>query len=324
MDRDRIERHQVWIYLVAIGAGLGVGSQLADPAAAIAEALIWPTLGVLLYVTFLQVPLTSLPAAGSRRFVAAVLVGNFVLIPALVWALTTAAGLPPAVTLGVLLVLLVPCTDWYLSFTHLTGGDTAAAIAVTPLNLLLQLLLLPAYLWLLRGETFAELLVAGTILTIFATIIVAPLAAAFATERLAARHRPVAALHRRSGVLPVPLVAVVVFLIATSQVNQVTAATPLLPALTAVFGAFLTAAVAAGWLLARGLRLSPRRARAAVLSLSTRNSFVVLPLALGLPEPWQPAAVVIVYQSLVELLGLVALVWLIPRTIPDTSPATPD
>lgn len=322
MDRDRIERHQVWIYLAAIGAGLGVGSMLADPVAAIAEALIWPTLGVLLYVTFLQVPLTSLPVAGSRRFLAVVLVGNFVLIPVLVWALTTVAGLPPAVTLGVLLVLLVPCTDWYLSFTHLTGGDIAAAIAVTPLNLLLQLLLLPLYLWLLLGETFTELLVAGTILTTFATIIAAPLLAAFLTERLAARHRTVAALQRRSGVLPVPLVATVVLLIATSQVNQVTAAGPLLPALTVVFGLFLAAAVAAGWLLARGLRLPPRPARAAVLSLGTRNSFVVLPLALGLPEPWQPAAVVIVYQSLVELLGLAALVWLVPRAIPRAIPGT--
>jgi arsenite transporter len=316
VSRDRIERHQVWIYLASVGVGLGLGPRLADPAAATAEALVWPTLGVLLYVTFLQVPLTSLPTAGNRRFLAAVLLGNFVLIPALVWALTAVASLPPAITLGVLLVVLVPCTDWYLSFTHLTGGDTAAAVAVTPLNLLLQLLLLPLYLWLLLGETFAELLVAGTVLTIVATIIVAPLVAAFATARLAARHRTVAAWHRHSSALPVPLVAAVVFLIAASQVNQVAAAAPLLPVLTVVFGLFLVAAVAAGWLLARGLRLPPRRARAAVLSLGTRNSFVVLPLALGLPAPWQPAAVVIVYQSLVELLGLAALVWLIPRVIP--------
>jgi hypothetical protein len=39
----------------------------------------------------------------------------------------------------------------------------------------------------------------------------------------------------------------------------------------------------------------------------------VLPLAL----PWRGAAVVIVYQSLVELLGLAILVWLVPRVMPD-------
>lgn len=322
MTWEQAERHQVWIYLVAIGAGLGLGSHLPDGPATIAEALIWPALAVLLYVTFLQVPLTSLPSAARGRFIAVVLLGNFVLLPALTWALATVAGLPPAATLGVLLVLLVPCTDWYVSFTHLTGGDTAAAIAVTPVNLMLQLLLLPWYLWLFLGHTFAELLVAETILTVFATIIVAPLAAAFATERLAARVRLVGSLQQRSRVLPVPLVAVVVFLVATSQVTQVTAAATLLPRLTLVFALFLVVAAMIGWVLARAFRLRPRPTRAAVLSLSTRNSFIVLPLALGLPEPWQAAAVVIVYQSLIELLGLVALVWLLPRVIGDRRAAS--
>ena len=44
-----------------------------------------------------------------------------------------------------LLVLLVPCTDWFITFTRLGGGDTLRAITVTPLNLLVQLLLLPVY-----------------------------------------------------------------------------------------------------------------------------------------------------------------------------------
>lgn len=47
--------------------------------------------------------------------------------------------------------------------------------------------------------------------------------------------------------------------------------------------------------------------------MGTRNSFVVLPLALLLPAGWEVAAVVIVVQSLVELFGMVAYVWVIPR-----------
>lgn len=41
------------------------------------------------------------------------------------------------------------CTDWFITFTQLGRGNTARTIAVTPLNLLLQLLLLPVYLWLM-------------------------------------------------------------------------------------------------------------------------------------------------------------------------------
>ncbi|MDP3222391.1 MAG: hypothetical protein Q8M96_04570, partial [Rubrivivax sp.] len=47
--------------------------------------------------------------------------------------------------------------------------------------------------------------------------------------------------------------------------------------------------------------------------LGTRNSFVVLPFALSLPAGWELAAVVIVVQSLVELLGMVFFLWWVPR-----------
>ena len=41
---------------------------------------------------------------------------------------------------------LVP--DWFITFSQLGKGD-ARAIAITPLNLVLQLILLPLYLWLM-------------------------------------------------------------------------------------------------------------------------------------------------------------------------------
>ena len=48
-------------------------------------------------------------------------------------------------------VLLVPCPDWFITFSQLGAGNVPRAIAVTPVNLLLQLLLLPVYLWLMLG-----------------------------------------------------------------------------------------------------------------------------------------------------------------------------
>lgn len=317
MNRAQVERAQVWVYLAAIGAGVGLGS-FVDPARAVAERSIWPGLGVLLYVTFLQVPMTSLRTAlRSGRFLVVVLVGNFVLVPLVVWALTTVIPLDQAVLLGVLLVLLVPCTDWYISFTHLSGGDTAAAIAVTPLNLLAQLLLLPVYLWLFLGDTFGEIFVTGRVVTVFMTLIVVPLLAAYLTEQVARRRPRLARVRERSAALPVPLLALVVFLLATSQVEQVTDGIHLLPTLTLVFGSFLIAMVLLGAALAKGVGFRAPSGRAAVLSLVTRNSFVVLPLALALPPRWHIAVVVIVCQSLVELLGLAVLVGLLPRIVPD-------
>lgn len=316
MTRQKLEQHQVWIYLVAILAGLGIGSAAPDAASAF-EAVLWPVLGLLLYATFTQVPLTHLPEAfRDRRFMGAVLAGNFLLIPLLVWALLIFLPPDPAIRLGVLLVLLVPCTDWYITFTHLGGGDSRRAIAATPVNLIVQLCLLPVYLWLFMGNAFLELLAADRIALVFLTLIVLPLVAAWLTERWTERREGGEKLVAQIGWLPVPLLAVVVFLIAGSQVQAVAGALPVLGHVTGLFVAFLIIAVLIGLILSKMLRLPVGSSRALVFSLGTRNSFVVLPLALALAPQWQTATVVIVFQSLVELFGMVAYLWLVQRVVP--------
>jgi arsenite transporter len=82
-------------------------------------------------------------ALRDHRFMGAVLIGNFLLIPLVVWGLLAFLPDDPAIRLGVLVVLLVPCTDWFITFTHLGGGDTRRAIAATPVNLIVQIALLP-------------------------------------------------------------------------------------------------------------------------------------------------------------------------------------
>ncbi|MFJ0716087.1 arsenic resistance protein, partial [Bordetella bronchiseptica] len=64
---------------------------------------------------------------------------------------------------------------------------------------------------------------------------------------------------------------------------------------------FAVIAPAAGWLAARRARLAAPQARAVAFSAGTRNSLVVLPLALAVPGgvPLLPA--LIVAQTLVEL-----------------------
>ncbi|MDP2411403.1 MAG: hypothetical protein Q8M26_14105 [Pseudolabrys sp.] len=87
MTRLQLERHQVWLYLAAILAGLALGS-VAPGVSVTFEALLWPALGLLLYTTFTQVPLTHLPDAfRDGRFMAANILGNFIVVPLAVWGL---------------------------------------------------------------------------------------------------------------------------------------------------------------------------------------------------------------------------------------------
>ncbi|MGY6409796.1 MAG: arsenic resistance protein [Alkalilacustris sp.] len=320
MTRDRLERHQVWVYLAAILLGL-VSGTLAPGAAPALEALLWPALGVLLFVTFTQVPLVHLPrAARDRRFLSALLIGNFILVPLLVWALMLLLPEDPALRLGVLVVLLVPCTDWFITFTHLGRGDAVRATAATPILLLVQIALLPVFLWLFLGEAFVDLLAADRIAVVFVTLILLPLAAAFALERWAEGRTARTALVVRLGWFPVPLLAVVVCLIAASQVAAVQTAAPVLAQVAGVFVTYLIAAACLGAALGRLAGLPAAGQRTLIFSLGTRNSFVVLPLALALGPDWSTVAVVIVVQSLVELFGMAAYLWVVPRFL---VPATP-
>lgn len=315
MTRETLEKNQVFLYFFAILLGLITG--LSNPALGpLAEAALWPVLGALLYATFTQIPLTHVRHAFSDpRFLTAAIAGNFVAVPLVVGGLLLFAPEDPAVRLGILMVLLVPCTDWFIVFTQLGKGDTGHAIAFTPISLLLQMLLLPVYLWAFLGNTLGINLAESDILTAFAALILTPLGAAFLTEQWSERRGSTARLFQALAWLPVPLLAVVVFIIAVSQVNLVVGAIGLLGRLTLLFTAYLLAAAGLARIFATIFRLPAAQGRALAFSFGTRNSFVVLPVALALPPAFEITVVVIVFQSLVELLGMIAYLWWVPQRL---------
>ena len=314
MDRLTLERRQVWLYLSAIITGLLIGS--AWPGVnRLFEALLWPTLMLLLYTTFIQVPLLHLREAFTdHRFLAAALTGNFLILPILAWVLVQWLPPDPALRLGVLLVLFVPCTDWFITFSQLGGGNVARAIAVTPLNLLAQLLLLPVFLWLTLGAELSTALGFSEVWPALVVVLV-PLIAAAVSERWIEAHKQRMILRERLAWWPVPLLALVVFLIAGAQVGAVRGALGQLPVVVPLYALFLLLAALTAKVLASFMRLPTDQGRTLAFSLGTRNSFVVLPFALALPPGWEVAAVVIVVQSLVELFGMVFFLWWVPRKL---------
>ncbi len=320
MDRLTLERRQVGIYLIAITLGMGIG--IALPAVGpVFEALLRPVLVLLLYATFVQVPLLHLREAfADHRFITAILAGNFVIVPLAVWGLLMWLPTDPVLRLGVLLVLLVPCTDWFLTFSQLGRGDVPRAIAVTPINLLLQLLLLPIYLWVMADGAVPTALSLQDLWPAL-LIVLLPLSLAALSERWIEAVPERRALRERLAWWPVPLLAVVVFLITGAQVGAVIKALGLLPTLVPVFVAFLVLAALIAKVLALTMRLPVDQGRTLAFSLGTRNSFVVLPFALTLPAGWDVAAVVIVAQSLVELFGMLFYLWWVPRRLFKTSRA---
>jgi ACR3 family arsenite transporter len=313
LRREDLERWQVFVYAVAIGAGAALGLGAPELGALLTRGL-WPLLAVLLFATFLQVPLTDLHGAiRNRRYLGALLAGNFIAVPLVVWGLSQLLPDSPALRLGFFLVMLVPCTDWFTTFSHLGRGDGRLALASTPVLLLVQMGLLPVFLWLFLGPEATAGMRAGPFLQAFAGIIVLPLAMAFGVER-AARHRPrVAALVQRSAWLPVPLLGLVLLVITAGEIDGMLGALAGLTTVGTMFVAYLVIAPVVALGLSRMFGLTGSSSRTLVFSLGTRNSFVVLPLVLAWPGAGPAAATVVVLQSLVELCGMLAYLAVVPR-----------
>ncbi|MGY2726181.1 arsenic resistance protein [Thermostichus sp. OS-CIW-26] len=104
---------------------------------------------------------------------------NFLWTPIFAWGLGAVflSDLPD-LWVGLLMLMVTPCTDWYLVFTGIAGGNVVLATALLPVNLVLQVLLLPVYLLLLAGdlvELNVEILLSGLFWILFLPLLAAAL-----------------------------------------------------------------------------------------------------------------------------------------------------
>ena len=132
-----LERHQVILYVVAIAGGAVAGG--FTPGSQRVEAAINPAIALLLLATFLAVPFASIgQALKDVRFLVALVLLNFVLVPIVVFALSRFVAHDQALLIGVLLVLLTPCVDYVMVFSALAGAAHERLLAAAPLLMLLR------------------------------------------------------------------------------------------------------------------------------------------------------------------------------------------
>lgn len=320
MDRD-----QVPLYLAALAAGAGLGL-LVPGAAGVLELAISPVLVLLMYLTFLGLPFGSVATAvrDSRFLLTAVLV-NFLVVPVLVFGLSRFVAHEQAVLVGVLFVLLCPCVDYVIVFTGLAGGATERLLAATPVLMAGQVLLLPVYLWLFVGAEAVAAVDLAPFATAFGLIIVLPLVLAALTQRAAASRGWAAALQDSSSGGMVPVMMLTLAVVVGSQIHEAAARLGALIPPALLFVAFAGLMVPIGMVAGRIARLDVPGRRAVVFTGATRNSLVVLPLVLALPAGYELTPLVVVTQTLVELVAMVVFVRLVPRLVPVSllKPAPP-
>ena len=317
------DTHQIVLYLLAIAAGGTVGLVLPQ-VAPILEHSIEPVLVLLLFATFLGVPLIEVGRAfRDVRFLGTVMVANFVVVPLVAWGLSRFVADDRGLLLGVLFVLLTPCIDYVIVFTGLAGGAKERLLAAAPLLMLVQILLLPVFLFLFASGDVLDVIDIGPFVEAFLLLIVLPLAAAALVQAIARRHRVGMIIEEVMAGAMVPLMMATLAVVIGSQIaavgTQVGALTRVIP----IYIAFVIIAVLIGKVAGRVARLEIPATRAVMFSVATRNSLVVLPLALALPAEFSIAPLAVVTQTLIELIAMVVLVRIVPLITRTSTLATP-
>ncbi|WP_406536026.1 arsenic resistance protein [Methanobrevibacter sp.] len=179
---DLIEKLEPIIIFSAVILGLVLSN--IDLIADNTSYLINIFLCLMLYGLFLEVPLNDLKDSFKNiKFTSTSLIINFIWTPLFgyfIGSLFLKGNVD--VLIGFFMLILTPCTDWYLVFTKLAKGDLTLSLSILPINLILQIILLPIYLILFfsSGNTMDYVQLAYSLLI----VIVIPFIAAQTTKFL--------------------------------------------------------------------------------------------------------------------------------------------
>lgn len=164
------------------------------------------TLRMLVGLLFFGVRFNALvQAASNLRFLAIALLANFVLVPLIGYGVASLfLAAHPLFMVGLVIYFMSPCTDWFLGFTRLSGGNVALGTALIPINMVMQLLLYPLYLqWFTQHVVEVEAgIIGSTLLQWFLLPLVVAMAAHQGLRQLLEPARFERVLHKVDQAIP--------------------------------------------------------------------------------------------------------------------------
>ncbi|MDB8792548.1 bile acid:sodium symporter [Romboutsia sp. 1001216sp1] len=173
---DNINKFQSLIILLMVLIGIILGQ--INIIQTYSEYLIMPSLIIMLFLVFIQIPLKDITKSFKNiKFTLTAILINFVWTPILIFFLGKFfLQNSPELLIGFIMLMVTPCTDWYLIFTAIAKGNVALGASILPLNFMLQLLLLPVYVFLIGGSSVnidALSLTQGMVVSLFIPLLLA-------------------------------------------------------------------------------------------------------------------------------------------------------
>ena len=136
---ESVNKFQSLVILLMVAIGILLGQ--IGFVQTYSEYLITPFLMVMLFLVFLQIPLKDiLKSFKNLKFTLTVVIINFIWTPFLILVLGRLFLVDhPKLLIGYIMLMVTPCTDWYLIFTGISKGNVALGSSILPLNLVLRI-----------------------------------------------------------------------------------------------------------------------------------------------------------------------------------------
>lgn len=150
---DNINKFQSLVIPVMVFIGIILGQ--INIIQIYSEYLIMPSLMIMLFLVFIQIPLKDITKSFKNiKFTLTSVFINFIWTPIIIFILGKIfLKDSPSLLIGFVMLMVTPCTDWYLIFTGIAKGNVALGASILPLNFILQLILLPVYIFLIAGSS---------------------------------------------------------------------------------------------------------------------------------------------------------------------------
>ncbi|MFP5162898.1 arsenic resistance protein [Staphylococcus equorum] len=315
--KSKIEHYQIYIYFVALVLGIlaGLSSQIFS---IFLESVVSIFIGILMFSMFSQIPFFNIRQnLFTTKYIIALILSNFIIIPIFVFALIQLFEVSSApILIGLYLVLLTPCIDYVIVFTALGKGNAQHMLISTPILFVLQIILLPVYFTIFLHNEILSIIDIAPFINAFFTFIIIPLMLALLLQLLSKKSNSMNRVLNLTAWLPELFMSLVLFSVVGSQINKITNDLNIVLTVVPIYICFMIIAPIIGLFCGKLFRLDIPNLRTLAFSTSTRNTLVVLPLALSLPNHWVTiTTTVIITQTLTELIGELVYIKVIPKLI---------
>jgi len=255
-----------------------------------------------------------LRGAKNRKYLSIAWVSNFVIIPSLAFIVASIfVDNSNVVFVGLIIYFVAPCTDWYLGFTKLAKGDIEVNAALLPINLLSQIVLLPAYLYVFTDRTiripfdsFIDVLIYWVALP-FVIAQLSRFVIMRSSENLLTTSKSLA---DKGALFSLVLL---VFSIFNANINSLIGEIHLVPIIFIVIFAFFVLTFFLMKMIADKLLLSKEEKVSLTMTTSARNAPLMLVISIGLFPQETGIQLVLIIGMLIELPHLIAITYLLKK-----------